>query len=87
VGVVSWLRRVLVGTPEDDGDERELVYLATASLYEASMLTATLRAKGVDARCVESTNPLTRSLVDGKVFVPRSQLDRAEAVLSDTGEE
>jgi hypothetical protein len=51
------------------------------------MLTATLRAKGVDARCVESTNPLTRSLVDGKVFVPRSQLDRAEAVLSDTGEE
>jgi hypothetical protein len=33
VGVVSWLRRVLVGTPEDDGDERELVYLATASLY------------------------------------------------------
>jgi hypothetical protein len=81
VGVLGWLRRLVAGDTDNSPDERELVYLATAPLYEASLLTATLRAKGVDARYVETTNPLTRSLTDGKVFVPRSQLRRAEHVL------
>jgi hypothetical protein len=82
MGVLARLRRLVTGVADDAPDDREMVYLATAPLYEASMLTATLRAKGVDARYVETTNPLTRSLTDGKIFVPRGQLVRAEAVMS-----
>lgn len=89
MGIVGWIRRVVTngGEHRRGPDDREMVYLATAPLYEASLVTATLRAKGVDARYLETTNPLTRSLTDGKIFVPRGQLARAEAVLNDDGED
>lgn len=83
MGVKGWLERIVFGRPEPHRHSREMVYLATAPLYEASLYTATLRARGIDAHYVETTNPLTRSLTDGKIFVPRHQLDEAEAVFDD----
>ena len=63
-----------------------MVYLGTAPLFEAAGLTAYLRAQGINARYLESTNPLTESLTDGKVFVPRAQLEAAEALMNATDE-
>jgi hypothetical protein len=87
VGAKDWLRRLVAGNGDRTPDGREMVYLATAPLYEAALFTATLRARGVDARYVETTNPLTRSLTDGKIFVPRAQLAQAEAALDDDSDE
>ncbi|MEO8696294.1 MAG: hypothetical protein ABI658_22450 [Acidimicrobiales bacterium] len=56
----------------------------TLPLFDATLLTESLRNHGVAASCTETYNVATRSLASGRVTVPRHQLDEAQQVATAT---
>ena len=61
-------------------DPNELVGFATLPLFDSTLLTERLRSHGLDASCLEAYNIVTRANTDGRILVPRGQLDDAERV-------
>jgi hypothetical protein len=80
VGLRSWFLGMLTrGTPPPL-DPNELVEFATLPLFEATLLTEKLRSHGLDASCAESFNVATSTTANGRVLLPRGQLDEARRV-------
>ena len=82
MGLRSWFLGMLMrGTPPTF-DPDEFVEFATLPLFDATLLTEKLRDHGVDASCTESYNVATRALANGRVVVPRRQLDEAQQIVT-----
>ena len=64
-------------------DPSELVEVAVLPLFDAQLLTERLRNHGLDASCLEAYNVATLT-GNGRVFVPRAQVDEAESIVTAT---
>ena len=71
------------GTPPVH-DPDEFVEIATLPLFEATLLTEKLRAHGLDASCSESFNVAKSTNANGRILVPRRQLEEAELIVTAT---
>jgi hypothetical protein len=82
VGLRRWFFGLLTrGTPPVL-DPSELVEFVTLPLFDATLLTEKLRNQGVDASCAESYNVATRTNANGRILVPRGQLNDAQKVVT-----
>ena len=82
MGLRRWFLGMLTrGTPPTL-DPDEFVEFATLPLFDATLLTEKLRDHGLDASCVESFNVATRTNANGRILVPRRQLDEAQHVVT-----
>ena len=82
MGLRRWFWGVLTrGTPPAL-DPDEFVELATFPLFDATLLTEQLRNHGLDASCLEAYNIGHADLANGRIFVPRAQLDEARAIVT-----
>ncbi|MEO5842803.1 MAG: hypothetical protein ABIQ73_22350 [Acidimicrobiales bacterium] len=61
-------------------DPDEFVEFVTLPLFDATLLTEKLRSHGLDASCTEAYNIATRTLANGRILLPRRQLDEAELI-------
>ena len=61
-------------------DPTEIVEYTTLPLFEATLLTENLRSHGLEASCDEAFNIATRTSANGRVLLPRGQLDEARRV-------
>ena len=82
MGLRRWFFGLLMrGTPPVL-DPNELVEVATLPLFDATILAERLRNHGVEASCLETFNMATRTVTDGRIVVPRDQLDEANKVVA-----
>ena len=82
MGLRRWFFGLLTrGTPPVR-DPAELVEIATLPLFEATLLTEKLRAHGLDTSCAESFNVAKSTNANGRILVPRAQLDEAESIVT-----
>ena len=82
MGLRRWFWGVLNrGTPPAR-DPEELVEIATLPMFDATLLTEKLRAHGLDATCSESFNVAKSTNANGRILVPRAQLDEAESIVT-----
>jgi hypothetical protein len=81
MGLRRWFFDMLMrGTPPAH-DPTELVEVATLPLFDATLLTETLRTHGVGASCLETVSVVTRSITHGRIMVPRAQFDEARKLV------
>ena len=82
VGLRSWFLGILTrGTPPAL-DPDELVEFTSLPLFEATLLAEILRDHGLNASCVEAYNLATSSMGNGRIFLPRAQLDDARQIVT-----
>ena len=82
MGLRRWFFGLLTrGTPPTL-DPDEFVEFATFPLFEATLITANLRNHGLDASCLEAMNVGDRTLANGRILVPRRQLDEAQQIVT-----
>jgi hypothetical protein len=71
--------------PARVGDDDEPTGLVTVPLFDGPLLVADLRAHGIEATAVESSNPATRVASDARIFVRRGDLESAQAIVARRG--